>query len=176
MHVDPKKMDPERSIYSAIAGNFLRPTWAALLLFLTIVSVASLQITTKAAFPRWPVFSGSATGLSSWSSEDDVVSLSDDPRSCSGFFEGVRRRKVVMSIRDFGGVGDGNTSNTETFRRAIGFLKRFGKEGGSQLNVPRGRWLTGSFNLTSNFTLFLEDGAVIVGSQVSESCNFFFNF
>ncbi|KAL0332655.1 UNVERIFIED_CONTAM: putative polygalacturonase [Sesamum calycinum] len=39
--------------------------------------------------------------------------------------------------------------------------------GGTQLNVPKGRWLTGSFNLTSDFTLFLEDGAVILGSQVT---------
>ncbi|XP_030496722.2 probable polygalacturonase [Cannabis sativa] len=159
-----QKMDPERSIYGAMAGNFMRPTWAALLLLLTVVAVASLQITTKAAFPRFPVIPVPATALSSSS-----ISTTDDSRSCSGFFEGVRRRKVVMSIRDdFGGVGDGKTSNTETFRRAIGFLKRFGKEGGSQLNVPRGRWLTGSFNLTSNFTLFLEDGAVIVGSQDPE--------
>ncbi|RVW14395.1 hypothetical protein CK203_090475 [Vitis vinifera] len=39
---------------------------------------------------------------------------------------------------------------------------KFGNIGGSQLNVPRGRWVTGSFNLTSNFTLFLEEGAVIL--------------
>jgi polygalacturonase len=32
--------------------------------------------------------------------------------------------------------------------------------------VPKGRWLTGSFNLTSHLTLFLESGAVIVGAQV----------
>jgi polygalacturonase len=45
-------------------------------------------------------------------------------------------------------------------------LQRFGESGGAQLNVPKGRWVTGSFNLTSNFTLFLEEGAVILGSQV----------
>jgi polygalacturonase len=71
-----------------------------------------------------------------------------------------------MSIREFGGVGDGKTSNTETFRKAIRYLQRFGESGGAQLNVPKGRWVTGSFNLTSNFTLFLEEGAVILGSQV----------
>ncbi|KAJ6378007.1 hypothetical protein OIU78_028273 [Salix suchowensis] len=70
-----------------------------------------------------------------------------------------------MSITEFGGVGDGKTSNTETFRKAIRYLKRFGESGGAQLNVPKGRWVTGSFNLTSNFTLFLEEGAVILGSQ-----------
>lgn len=163
-----QKKDPERSIYGAIAGNFIRRTWAAPLLLLTVMAVATLQLTTKAAFPRWPVFWGSA-GLKY--PGNDVVLASDDPRSCSGFFEGVPKSKaVLMSIEDFGGVGDGKTSNTETFRRAIRFLERFGDQGGSRLNVPRGRWLTGSFNLTSNFTLFLEDGAVILGSQVSASC------
>lgn len=70
-----------------------------------------------------------------------------------------------MSITEFGGVGDGETSNTEAFRKAVEYLKRFGNKGGSQLNVPKGRWVTGSFNLTSNFTLFLQEGAVILGSQ-----------
>ncbi|XP_031263326.1 probable polygalacturonase [Pistacia vera] len=70
-----------------------------------------------------------------------------------------------MSIKDFGGVGDGKTSNTETFRRAVRYMQGFGDRGGSQLNVPAGTWLTGSFNLTSNFTLFLEKDAVILGSQ-----------
>lgn len=71
-----------------------------------------------------------------------------------------------MSITDFGGVGDGKTSNTEAFRRAVRHLEGFAAEGGAQLNVPKGTWLSGSFNLTSNFTLFLERGAVILGSKV----------
>lgn len=70
-----------------------------------------------------------------------------------------------MRITDFGGVGDGVTSNTAAFRRAAEHMGRFAERGGSQLNVPRGKWVTGSFNLTSNFTLFLEQGAVILGSQ-----------
>ena len=76
-----------------------------------------------------------------------------------------------MSITDFGGVGDGKTSNTETFRKAIRYMQGFGDKGGSQLNVPKGKWLTGSFNLTSNFTLFLQHGALILGSQ---ACQIFF--
>lgn len=77
-------------------------------------------------------------------------------------------RKHIKSITDFGGVGDGKTSNTAAFRSAASYMQRFGDKGGSQLNVPRGKWLTGSFNLTSNFTLFLEEGAVILGSQNPE--------
>ncbi|KAH1230075.1 Mediator of RNA polymerase II transcription subunit 33A [Glycine max] len=39
--------------------------------------------------------------------------------TCAGFFRDVPPRKVVLSIEDFGGVGDGKTSNTKSFRRAI---------------------------------------------------------
>lgn len=45
-------------------------------------------------------------------------------------------------------------------------MQRFRDRGGSQLNIPNGKWLTGSFNLTSDFTLFLQQGAVILASQV----------
>ncbi|KAL9459518.1 hypothetical protein AB3S75_002839 [Citrus x aurantiifolia] len=74
------------------------------------------------------------------------------------------KREVVMSIKDFG-VGDGTTSNTEAFRKAVQYVQGFGDKGGAQLNVSEGLWLTGSFILTSNFTLFLRKGAVILGSQ-----------
>ncbi|RWW05424.1 hypothetical protein GW17_00031301 [Ensete ventricosum] len=86
-------------------------------------------------------------------------------RSCVEFYRPVGPRNVVFSIKEFGGVGDGTTSNTEAFRRAVRRIGEFGGKGGAQLNVPPGRWLTGSFNLTSNLTLFLEKDAVILGSQ-----------
>lgn len=87
------------------------------------------------------------------------------PSSCASFYRPPgRQRKAAASIVEFGGVGDGVTSNTAAFRRAVADLS--GEEGGAQLNVPAGQWLTGSFNLTSHFTLYLEAGAVILGSQV----------
>ncbi|XP_015891176.3 probable polygalacturonase [Ziziphus jujuba] len=155
-------MDSEKPIFGTIGANFIRPSWAVMLLFLTLMAVVSIQFTTKAVIPRW-VVSGWRPPPHPGGSERG----SEDPRSCSGFFSDGpgQKRRVVMSITDFGGVGDGKTSNTETFRKAIRYMQRFGQLGGSQLNVPRGRWLTGSFNLTSNFTLYLEHGAVILGSQ-----------
>ncbi|KAF9596734.1 hypothetical protein IFM89_012933 [Coptis chinensis] len=36
---------------------------------------------------------------------------------------------------------------------------------GLNLIVPRGKWLLGSFNLTSHFTLYLQKDAVILASQ-----------
>ncbi|KAI4346278.1 hypothetical protein L6164_013344 [Bauhinia variegata] len=74
-------------------------------------------------------------------------------------------RPHSVSIKEFGAVGDGKTLNTIAFQNAIFYLKSFADKGGAQLYVPPGKWLTGSFNLTSHLTLFLEKGAVIIGSQ-----------
>ncbi|KAF2313847.1 hypothetical protein GH714_018285 [Hevea brasiliensis] len=76
-------------------------------------------------------------------------------------------RPHSVSILEFGAVGDGKTLNTIAFQNAIFYLKSFADKGGAQLYVPPGKWLTGSFNLTSHLTLFLEKGAVILGSQGS---------
>ncbi|XP_043708837.1 probable polygalacturonase isoform X2 [Telopea speciosissima] len=74
-------------------------------------------------------------------------------------------RPHSVSILEFGAVGNGKTLNTIAFQNAIFYLKSFADKGGAQLYVPSGRWLTGSFNLTSHLTLFLERGAFILGSQ-----------
>nr|POE93095.1 putative polygalacturonase [Quercus suber] len=66
---------------------------------------------------------------------------------------------------DFGAVVDGKTSNTKAFNAAIQNLSTYTSDGGAQLLVPPGKWLTGSFNLTSHFTLFLHKDAVILGTQ-----------
>ncbi|KAK7838391.1 putative polygalacturonase [Quercus suber] len=74
-------------------------------------------------------------------------------------------RKHSAVLTDFGPVGDGKTSNTKAFNAAIQNLSRYASDGRAQLTVPPGKWLTGSFNLTSHFTLFLHKDAVILGSQ-----------
>ncbi|XP_073010801.1 probable polygalacturonase [Typha latifolia] len=76
-----------------------------------------------------------------------------------------RLRRVAYNLTDFGGVGDGRTLNTEAFERAVAAISRLAKKGGGQLNVLPGRWLTAPFNLTSHMTLFLTEGAVILGIQ-----------
>ncbi|KAJ0983791.1 hypothetical protein J5N97_002147 [Dioscorea zingiberensis] len=76
-----------------------------------------------------------------------------------------RLRPVAFNLTDFGGVGDGFTMNTEAFKRAVAFIAKLRKKGGGQLNVQAGVWLTAPFNLTSHMTLFLADGAVILGIQ-----------
>ncbi|XP_043721568.1 probable polygalacturonase [Telopea speciosissima] len=147
-------MDVEKSLFvNTRRCGLTRASWAVLLLVFTVIAVSWFQITTETVFPIWMVLGSEKTDIPA------------DPRSCSGFFRQGPPRQVVKSLSDFGGVGDGKTSNTEVFRRAIRYMARFGEKGGSQLNVPKGRWVTGNFNLTSNFTLFLEEGSVILGSQ-----------
>jgi polygalacturonase len=77
-------------------------------------------------------------------------------------------REHTASLTDFGGVGDGTTSNTAAFQKAVAHLSQYSGEGGggSMLYVPAGKWLTAPFNLTSHFTLFLHADAVILASQV----------
>lgn len=82
------------------------------------------------------------------------------------YYSAIDCRKHSAFLTDFGAVGDGKTSNTKVFEYAIRNLSQYGNDGGSLLVVPPGKWLTGSFNLTSHFTLFLQNDAVILASQV----------
>lgn len=81
-------------------------------------------------------------------------------------YTAISCRKHSAILTDFGGKGDGQTSNTEAFKSAIGYLSKYARYGGAELIVPSGKWLTGSFNLTSHFTLYIHKDAVILGSQV----------
>ncbi|GAB2279151.1 hypothetical protein Dimus_013806 [Dionaea muscipula] len=146
-------------IMSSSFNMMIKHSWPFLLLLFTVIAVFTIQSTVEqqpSSFffsPSW-AFSG----------QPDSPDTAEPLPTCSWFFLPIPPARFVASITDFGGVGDGETSNTEAFRKAVEHLRKFQGRGGSQLNVPRGRWITGSFNLTSNFTLFLEEGAVILGS------------
>ena len=60
-----------------------------------------------------------------------------------------------------GAVGDGKTLNTQSLQSAIDALHA---KGGGQLYFPAGRYLTGSLQLKSNVTLYLEKEAMLLGS------------
>ncbi|MFR9165450.1 MAG: glycoside hydrolase family 28 protein [Dysgonomonas sp.] len=66
-----------------------------------------------------------------------------------------------VSVKDFGGIGDGITLNTEAFAKAIDALSA---RGGGKLIVPSGVWFTGPIVLKSNINLHLEDKAIILFS------------
>ncbi|CAJ1938801.1 unnamed protein product [Sphenostylis stenocarpa] len=80
-------------------------------------------------------------------------------------YPAINCRKHSAILTEFGGVGDGKTSNTKVFRSAISKLSQYASDGGAQLIVPLGKWLTGPYNLTSHFTLFLQKGVVLLASQ-----------
>ncbi|XP_062076123.1 probable polygalacturonase [Humulus lupulus] len=95
----------------------------------------------------------------------------DESRTCTAQVPNTAAAAVKCSrkhsavLTEFGGVGDGVTSNTKAFKAAIDHLSTTASDGGAQLIVPPGKWLTGTFNLISHFTLFLHKDAVILGSQ-----------
>lgn len=91
-------------------------------------------------------------------------------------YRAISCRAHTASLTEFGGVGDGKTSNTKAFQTAINKLSQYASDGGAQLFVPAGKWLTGSFSLTSHFTLFLHKDAVLLASQVFLSFSFSFLF
>lgn len=80
-------------------------------------------------------------------------------------YSAISCRGHSASLTDFGGVGDGVTSNTKAIQAAIDHLSQYASDGGAQLYVPAGKWLTGSFSLTSHFTLYLHKDAVLLASQ-----------
>lgn len=80
-------------------------------------------------------------------------------------YKAISCRSHSASLTDFGGVADGKTSNTKAFQAAIDKLSQYASDGGAQLYIPAGKWLTGSFSLTSHFTLYLHKDAVLLASQ-----------
>ncbi|KAG5379876.1 hypothetical protein IGI04_027718 [Brassica rapa subsp. trilocularis] len=81
----------------------------------------------------------------------------------------ILHRPHSVSITEFGAVGDGVTLNTKAFQNALFYLNSFSDKGGAKLFVPAGQWLTGSFDLISHLTLWLDKGATILGSTASLS-------
>lgn len=67
--------------------------------------------------------------------------------------------KYTISVTDFGGVGDGQTLNTQAFSDAICHLS---ERGGGHLIVPEGLWLTGPIGLESNIDLHIVSNAVVM--------------
>lgn len=71
-------------------------------------------------------------------------------------------RPRVVDLRAHGAIGDGMTSNTAAFARAIAACA---DAGGGRVLVPAGRWLTGPIHLRSNIELHLAAGSEIIFSD-----------
>jgi polygalacturonase len=70
-------------------------------------------------------------------------------------------RKTVFDIRDFGASGDATTLNTAAIQRAIDACTA---NGGGQVLVAGGRYVTGTLYLKDHVTLHIASGAVLLGS------------
>jgi len=68
----------------------------------------------------------------------------------------------ICNVRAYGAVGDGNTLDTSAISKAI---EACAQAGGGVVTFPPGRYRSGTFELRSNITLYLEAGAVIAGSK-----------
>lgn len=68
----------------------------------------------------------------------------------------------IFSITDYGAVGNGETLDTPAIQNAI---EACSQAGGGTVYVPSGKYVTGSIFLKSNITLYLDAGAILLGSQ-----------
>lgn len=85
-------------------------------------------------------------------------------------YSAINCRKHSALLTDFNAKGDGKTLNTGAFEAAITHLSKLAEDGGAQLIVPPGKYLTGTINLiSSHFTLFLHQHAEIITSTVLSS-------
>lgn len=69
------------------------------------------------------------------------------------------------TVTDYGAVGDNKTLNTRAIQKCIASCHDRYPNHSIVVIFPEGVFLTGSFNLTSNTTLYLEEHAVLSGSM-----------
>lgn len=68
---------------------------------------------------------------------------------------------MSYDIRDYGATGDGVIRNTPFIQAAIDACFQ---DGGGTVNVPAGRYLSGSIRLRTNVSLSLDPGAILIAS------------
>ncbi len=77
------------------------------------------------------------------------------------FTQQVLLSQIVYNIKDFNAVGDGKTLNTQAIQKTI---DECDAKGGGRIVIPAGIFLTGTLQLHSNITLYLQNGARLLGS------------
>jgi polygalacturonase len=69
---------------------------------------------------------------------------------------------TTFNVLDYGATSDGQTLDTGALQAAI---EACSEAGGGTVYVPAGQYVTGSLFLKSHITLYLDAGAVLLGSQ-----------
>ena len=72
----------------------------------------------------------------------------------------------VLNIMEFKAVPDGETLNTGIIQKAID--EAASNKEGATIFFPKGRYLSGTLNIKSNVEIYLEKGAVLLGSTNPE--------
>jgi len=86
------------------------------------------------------------------------LQINSTPATTSGSEES----SAVFNVRDYGATGDGTTLDTPAIKKAI---QACAAAGGGTVRFPPGRYVTGTIELVSDMTLYLDSGAVILGSK-----------
>ncbi len=68
----------------------------------------------------------------------------------------------VFNIEGYGAIGDGQTMNTDAFRKT---MEACSNAGGGTVLVPPGLWLTGPIELKSNVNFHVERGSLVLFSR-----------
>ena len=69
---------------------------------------------------------------------------------------------AALNVRDYGAKGDGATRDTAAIQAAIDAAE---KQGGGEVHIPPGRYISGTIRLKNNVTLYLEKA----GATLAES-------
>src|ERR1035441_10418218 len=75
--------------------------------------------------------------------------------------DALTQSPVSCDARQYGAAGDGFTLDTSAINKAV---EACGSNGGGQVLLPPGRYLSGTVHLRSHVTLFLAAGATLVGT------------
>ncbi|WP_445735055.1 glycosyl hydrolase family 28-related protein [Mariniflexile sp.] len=93
-----------------------------------------------------------------------VILSSISVKTESDFKQKIQVKKTY-NIVDFGAIADGKTLNTTAIQATIDAA--FKNKGGTVV-FPDGTFLSGSINMKSNVDIYLEAGAVLLGSTNPE--------
>lgn len=75
-------------------------------------------------------------------------------------------RGVFYNVVDYGAKGDGKTNNTKAINRAIEVAAR---NGGGTVYFPAGNFLSYTIRMKSKITLYLDQGAVLIGNKETDT-------
>ncbi len=78
-------------------------------------------------------------------------------------------KEVYYNVLDFGAKGDGKTNNTKAINAAI---ETASKNGGGTVYFPAGDYLSFTIHMKSRITLYLDNGAVLIGDQEKDGVGY----